>query len=63
MFLKIPIHTIAQVMQLVHFLIGELFTIKQDVGLSRKLLNTRDNKKIMSYLQTKNKLFNHAFHN
>jgi len=34
--LKIPIHTIAQGMQLVLFFIRELFTIKQGVGISRK---------------------------
>ena len=35
--LKIPIHTVAQGMELVHFLIGKLFTIEHDVGLLRKL--------------------------
>jgi hypothetical protein len=33
--LKIPIHTFTQGLQLSAFLIGEFFTIKQDVGIAR----------------------------
>ena len=41
MLLKIPIYTLTQGVQLVLFSLENYFTIKQDVGISRTLKNTR----------------------
>ena len=41
MLFKIPTHTLTQGLQLCDFLIGEFFTIKQDVGIAR-ILKTQE---------------------
>ena len=74
MLLKIPIYTLTQGMQLVLFSLENYFTIKQDVGISRILKNTRiyfrvqettieKTTKIYVIIYNKNKPLNHAFHN
>ena len=76
MLLKIPTHTLTQRLQLSAFLIGEFFTIKQDVGIARtqetqeitfmykkQPFKKRQQKKIYVMIFNKNKLLNHAFRN
>ena len=73
MVLKIPIHTLAQGMQLLCFSHWRIFTIKQDVGITRTLktpyfhvretTNLEETTKIYVKIYNKNKPLNHAFCN